>query len=63
MKTKTVYVVIKAKVEVSNDFEECDESSVEDIIGSEADYELSYDDDGLKIVDTELLACLDECPV
>lgn len=59
--TKTVYLVIKAEVEVDDTWDE-DDGEVAAEIGNNADYSVSIDNEKLKIVDTELLWSGDECP-
>jgi len=63
MKKKTVYVVIKCKLDVDDNFDEDEYDSPESVIAQECDYSVVYDDNGVKVVGTELLGVLDHCPL
>jgi hypothetical protein len=62
MKTKTIYICVKAKVEIPDVLPE-DVEDVEDAINlvvNELDYSLSYDQDGIRLIDTEIMGLMDE---
>lgn len=57
MKTKTIYLCVKVKVEIPDVLPE-DVENVEDAVNlvvNELDYNMSYDQDGIKIVGTEIM--------
>jgi hypothetical protein len=66
--TKTLYVVIKLKVDVDKNQLPKDKNKSEnddyiaDAVSSECDYTISYDQDGIKIVDSEMIGVSYENP-
>jgi len=58
MKTKTVYVCVKVKVEIPDVLPEDVEDAV-NLVVNELDYTMSYDQDGIKIVGTEIMGTVE----
>lgn len=56
MKTGYVYLKVKAYFEYPDD---ADLEQVADQISSHCDYNVSYDEDGIKVIDTELMGIYD----
>jgi hypothetical protein len=54
MKTKTIYICVKVKLEIPDVLPEDVEDAV-NLVVNELDYNMSYDQDGIKIVDTEII--------
>ena len=55
---KTVYLTIKVRVNVKNDVED-----VADMVSSHCDYDVTLDDEDVEIIDTEMIAASEECPI
>jgi len=67
MKELILYAVIKIKVQIdlaknTGDPDLADNDDIIDAIASHADYNLSLDGDGLKIVDTEFVGLQTDAP-
>lgn len=67
--TKTIYLVVKLKIEVdkskmaADDLEDFDMDDLADDISSGCDYMVTYDNNaGIKITDTEVVASSDTMP-
>ncbi len=65
MRTVTTYVVIEAKVRIPDKLPDginTPADAVEDAING-MDYNLTYKQDGIEILETEVLGQTDECPI
>lgn len=64
----TYYAVIKVKVRINEyneekSFDPSDDEEVMQFIGSGADYDISIDDEGVEIIDTEFEGMVTSCPI